>query len=92
MLRYSTAAESCDASNQVDPYGISLRRFLNAVAAWQLRRRQRAQLHVLSDRTLKDIGVSRWEIDGIIGSPNRDASGRLRWLEFDDYPRRRHTE
>jgi uncharacterized protein YjiS (DUF1127 family) len=60
MLRYSTAAESCDASNQVDPYGISLRRFLNAVAAWQLRRRQRT---VLSDRTLKDIGVSRWEID-----------------------------
>jgi hypothetical protein len=30
---------------------------------------------------LADIGVSRWEIDGIIGSPNRDASGRARQAE-----------
>ena len=51
--------------------------FLEAVAAFRLRRRQRAQLHALGDRTLKDIGVSRWEIDSIVNSPNRDASGRV---------------
>jgi len=51
--------------------------FLEAVAAFRLRRRQRAQLHALDDRTLKDIGVSRWKIDSIVNSPNRDASGRV---------------
>jgi len=58
-------------------YGIFLGRSLEAVAAWRLRRRQRTQLHALDDHTLKDIGVSRWEIDSIVNSPNRDASGRV---------------
>ena len=57
--------------------GIFLSRSLEAVAAWRLRRRQRAQLHALDDHTLKDIGVSRWEIDSIVNSPNRDATGRV---------------
>ncbi|MFO1111525.1 MAG: DUF1127 domain-containing protein [Bradyrhizobium sp.] len=57
--------------------GIFLGRFLEAVAAWRLRRRQCAQLHALDDHTLKDIGVSRWEIDSIVNSPNRDDSGRV---------------
>jgi uncharacterized protein YjiS (DUF1127 family) len=79
-----TTSENQAATNQdhVLPHrvircGIFLGRFLEAVAAWRLRRRQRAQLHALNDRTLKDIGVSRWEIDSIVNSPNRDASGRV---------------
>ena len=56
---------------------ILLGRSLEALAAWRLRRRQRANLHALDDHTLKDIGVSRLEIDSIVNSPNRDASGRV---------------
>ena len=78
MFTNSAAANSYDISEEAGPHGTSVRRFLKAVAAWHLRRRQRAQLYALSDRTLKDIGVSRWEIEGIINSPNRDASGRVR--------------
>ena len=78
MLTYSTAADSHAAWKRLGPNAISFRRFLNAVAAWRLRQRQRAQLHALSDRMLADIGVSRWEIDSIICSANRDDSGRVR--------------
>jgi uncharacterized protein YjiS (DUF1127 family) len=56
----------------------SPRCLVEAFASWGRRRRQKAELHGLSDAALKDIGVSRWEIDGIINSPNRDASGRVR--------------
>ena len=80
----NTTSENQAATNQehVFPHrlircGIFLGRSLEAVAAWRLRRRQRAQLHALDDRTLQDIGVSRWEIDSIVNSPNRDASGRV---------------
>lgn len=76
MLTYSAAANGYEVSDEVGPRS-SLHRFQKAVEAWRLRRQQRAQLYALSDRTLKDIGVSRWEIDGIINSPNRDASGRV---------------
>src|SRR5262245_8167711 len=41
-------------------------RFLNAVVGWRVRRRLRAQLYALSDDMLKDIGVSRWEIEWIV--------------------------
>jgi uncharacterized protein YjiS (DUF1127 family) len=54
------------------------RRLFNALSSWRLRRTQRAQLHALSDAVLKDFGISRWEIDSIVNSPNRDASGRVR--------------
>ena len=56
----------------------TLRRLLDAFAVWRLRRRQSAELHALSDAALKDFGVSRWEIDSIVASPDRDASGRIR--------------
>jgi len=79
-----TTSENQAATNQdhVLPHRvircwIFLGGFLEAVAAFRLRRRQRAQLHALDDRTLKDIGVSRWKIDSIVNSPNRDASGRV---------------
>ncbi|MBR0777504.1 DUF1127 domain-containing protein [Bradyrhizobium diazoefficiens] len=79
-----TVSKSQEATNQ-DPVlarrvircGIFVGRCLEVVAAWRLRGRQRAQLHALDDRTLKDIGVSRLEIDSIVNSPNRDASGRV---------------
>jgi uncharacterized protein YjiS (DUF1127 family) len=78
MFTHSTTAGTCGTSEGVDPRGTSLRRLLEALAAWRRRRRQRAELYALSDRTLKDIGVSRWEIEAIVGSPYRDASGRAR--------------
>jgi len=78
MVTYSTAKDSLGAPKRPAPYGIALRQFLDGVAAWRLRQRQRAQLHALSDRALADIGISRWKIDAIIGSRNRDESGRAR--------------
>lgn len=86
MTTYSTTADSYGVSKRVGRYEILLR-VLTAVAAWRLHRHQQAQLRALSDRMLEDIGVNPWEIEAIIGSPNRDASCRARWLEFDDYPR-----
>ena len=77
MFTYAVAADSCGTSERVDPR-TRLRRLLDAVAGWRLRRRQWAGLYALSDRTLKDIGVSRWEIEAIVRSPNRDAFGRVR--------------
>ena len=76
MLRYSTAANSHGISEDAGPRSISVHRLLEIYAAWCLRRRQRAELYALSDRMLQDIGVSRWEIESIVGSPNRDASAR----------------
>ena len=80
----NTTPENQAATNQdhVLPHrvircAIFLGRSLEAVAAWRLRRRQRAQLHALDDHTLSDIGVSRWEIDSIVNAPKRDASGRV---------------
>jgi uncharacterized protein YjiS (DUF1127 family) len=77
MVAYSTAKDSLGATKRPGRYRIALRHFLGGVAARRLRQRQRAQLHALSDRVLADIGISRWEIDSIIGR-NRDASGRVR--------------
>jgi uncharacterized protein YjiS (DUF1127 family) len=52
--------------------------FIAACSAWRLRRRQRAELYRLSDSTLKDIGIFRTEIEGIVRSSERDATGRVR--------------
>jgi len=75
-LRSSLAVNSCDR-----PTASWLRdfpaRFLNAVEGWRVRRRLRAQLYALSDDMLKDIGISRWEIEWIVNSPNRDHSDRV---------------
>jgi uncharacterized protein YjiS (DUF1127 family) len=79
-----TTSENQEATNQDHDLahraircGIFVGRFLEAVAAWRRRRRQCAQLHALDDHTLKDIGVSREEIDSIVNSPTRDVSGRV---------------
>jgi len=37
-----------------------------AVAEWRETRATRAQLYSLSDDVLRDIGISRWEIDRTI--------------------------
>ena len=58
--------------------GYSLRGLFDAYSSWRRRRRQSVELNALSDATLKDIGVSRAEIEGIVRSPDRDKSGRVR--------------
>jgi uncharacterized protein YjiS (DUF1127 family) len=73
-------------SARVEVYGIgepseqrrgSLRGLWNTIALWR-RRRERAQLYALSDFALGDVGVYRADIDSIVNSPDRDASGRVR--------------
>lgn len=77
MLDYLTAANTYGFA-QADGRHSSLGRFLAAVAGWRQRRRQCAELYALNDRMLKDVGISRWEIEAIVNSPNRDVSGRVR--------------
>jgi uncharacterized protein YjiS (DUF1127 family) len=58
--------------------GDSLGRVLRAFSAWRRRRKERAELYVLSDLALKDFGINRAEIEWIVRSADRDASGRVR--------------
>jgi len=71
MLRSPVAANS-HGSAAARPWA----RFVKAVEGWRLRRRLRAQLYALSDDMLKDIGVSRWEIEWIVSSPSQDPLDR----------------
>jgi len=73
MLDYLTAANTYGVAH-ADGRHRSLGRFLTAVAGWRQRRRLAAELYALNDRMLKDIGISRWEIERIVNSPNRDPS------------------
>jgi uncharacterized protein YjiS (DUF1127 family) len=77
MLDYLTAANTYGFSH-ADGRRSSLVRFLSAVVGWRQRRRLCAELHALNDRMLKDIGISRWEIEAIVNSPDRNPSGRVR--------------
>ena len=63
--------------NAADDRRSSLGYFLAVVADWRQRRRLRAQPYALNDRMLKDIGISRREIDWIVNAPNRDATDRV---------------
>jgi uncharacterized protein YjiS (DUF1127 family) len=74
-------------SARVEVYGIgepselryrSRRGPWNAFALWRRRRRERAELYALSDFALGDFGVYRADIDSIVNSQDRDASGRVR--------------
>jgi uncharacterized protein YjiS (DUF1127 family) len=77
MLDYSTAANTC-AFSHADGRHSALGRFLIAFAGWRQRRRLCAELYALNDRMLKDIGISRWEIEAIVNSPDRNVSDRVR--------------
>ena len=77
MLDNSTAANTYGFSHTGGRHG-TLGDFIIAVVGWRQRRRLCAELHALNDRTLKDIGISRWEIEAIVNSPDRDSSGRVR--------------
>jgi len=78
MLTASATARTYGVREISGPRRYSLRRLFEALAAWRQRRRQKAELYALSDAALKDFGVSRWEIESIVDSPDRDASGRVR--------------
>jgi uncharacterized protein YjiS (DUF1127 family) len=43
-----------------------LRRYFDAFCAWRIRQSLRATLEDLSDRELRDIGVTRGEIDYLV--------------------------
>jgi uncharacterized protein YjiS (DUF1127 family) len=59
-LRYSAA----QAHRQMDLYRLSRwNKVMRCVAEWRTRARSRSELMTLSDRTLLDIGVSRYEAD-----------------------------
>ncbi len=58
---------------------------LAAWASWRRKRRLKATariLHGLSDRTLKDIGVERSEIDSVVMARSKDPWACRRILEF----------
>ena len=76
MLDFLTAANTYGLAH-ADGRHSSLGRFLATVAGWRQRRRLAAELYALNDRMLKDIGVSRWEIEWIVNAPNRDPSDRV---------------
>jgi uncharacterized protein YjiS (DUF1127 family) len=78
MVAIFAPASNDDVCKDSSALPSTLRRLLDAFAAWRLRRRQSAELHALSDAALRDFGISRWEIDSIVTSPDRDASGRVR--------------
>jgi uncharacterized protein YjiS (DUF1127 family) len=73
----SITARSLGSGENPAGYGGAQRGLAEVVSAWRRRRRQRAELHALSNAALKDFGISRGEIEGIVCSPNRDASGRV---------------
>jgi uncharacterized protein YjiS (DUF1127 family) len=75
----SITARSLGAGEISAGCGGALRRLAKDFSAWRCRRRQRAELYALSDTALKDFGIFRGEIEGIVSSPNRDTSGRVRW-------------
>jgi len=77
MLDYSTAVNTYGFSHTDGRHG-TLGGFLLAVVGWRQRRRLCAELHALNDRMLKDIGISRWQIEAIVNSPDRDSTGRVR--------------
>jgi uncharacterized protein YjiS (DUF1127 family) len=59
-LHYSAA----QASRQMDLYRLSRwSKVMRSVAEWRTRARSRNELTNLSDRTLLDIGVSRYDAD-----------------------------
>jgi len=58
---------------------------VTAWASWRRKRRLKATariLHGLSDRTLKDIGVERSEIDSVVMARGNDPWACRRTLEF----------
>jgi uncharacterized protein YjiS (DUF1127 family) len=63
------------------PYAAGQTAAFRSILNWTQRqlalRRHRRILYVLSDRELKDIGISRGSIDGVVGD-RIGRSGRLR--------------
>ena len=78
MTTTSATAKTYGIRAIAGQHGNTLHRLVDAFSTWRRHRRQSAELHALGDDVLKDIGVSRWEIDSIVNSPSRDASGRAR--------------
>jgi uncharacterized protein YjiS (DUF1127 family) len=77
MLDNSTAVNTYGFSHTDGHHG-TLGGFLLAVVGWRQRRRLCAELHALNDRMLKDIGISRWEIEAIVNATDRDSPGHVR--------------
>lgn len=63
ILNVSGVAPRLDASARMVNGAVSLFR---AYACWRARRRDIAYLHTLSDAILRDIGIDRCEIEGVV--------------------------
>ena len=52
-------------------------RYMNYLATWREHRKAIKQLHTLTNRQLKDIGINRCDIDRLVWlKEDKDASGR----------------
>ena len=76
MLDYLKTATNFGFWDAADARRSALGLILTAVAGWRQRRCERAELYALNDRMLKDIGISRWEIEWIVKSTSRDPLHR----------------
>lgn len=61
-------------------YRLALRQMLRNFKTWRALRRAERDLYALDDRTLKDIGLTRWEIRSAVRE--QQGTPRLRPLLF----------
>ncbi len=61
-------------------YRLALRHMLRTFRNWRAARQAERELYALDDRTLKDIGLSRWEIRSAVRE--RQGMARPRPLLF----------
>jgi uncharacterized protein YjiS (DUF1127 family) len=69
MTQIATGAEQTAAS-KFPVIGL-LEMYCCAFRAWRERAQARAQLHAMSDRNLRDIGLTRGEIDFVVSENAR---------------------
>ena len=75
ILNVSGVAPRLDASARMAHGVVSL---LRAYARWRARRRDIAYLHTFSDAMLRDIGIHRCEIEGVVRAGRIGLSRRSR--------------
>jgi uncharacterized protein YjiS (DUF1127 family) len=54
----------------------ALRQMVRSFRTWRAARRAERELHALDDRTLKDIGLTRWEVRSAVRERQRMSRAR----------------